>query len=516
MRDISKFHQKLKQQILQKLNENTNSSLIEMLFQTKKTAKQFQLVFEINDWVKISANYPANHPAVQRWMNDRFMQYSETRRIATNIEKDAFNDNAAGRKEKFPSVRMSILGNVIMRAMSSESPCQKRYGMVDADSFPVGANARREMKRALEWLSDDVRKGKTWIDLKKIDSSSILFAYPTKIHDMVPELAGLLGGIEEDANDPDGATFSAIASRVTQTLRGISYSSHNNEVRVFVLSKRPGDARTKVSDSKKHTAEHTIESAENWQTGCCNIPDINIRQFEYGNSVWKSCLIPFPAEVVWCLNTVWRRQGTYPERVHGFSINDALCLLLDEGNEVKNLSNRAIDAIIRNCSQLIVAIGHEAASAKVLKIDKNYAKQALLLTPILGLLLYKINIEKGGYMSSPAYLVGRFLNIVDDLHLKYCQHVRKGSVPHQLVGNALMPAALEEPEKALSMLSQRILPYQAWAKTLSGEGGDVGLIKYFLKEIGDISNQLKEMIIPPRCSDADKAQMLIGYLSKSK
>lgn len=389
--------------------------------------------------------------------------------------------------------------------------------MVDAFSFPIGASVRQEMKGALEWLSDETRKRKTWIDLtKKVDNATILFAYPTQKPETEPELAGLMGGAEEAAADHDGVTFSAIASRATQTLRGISTGGSENEVRIFVLTKRPGDARTKVLVSKRYTANHTIKSAEQWQAGCRNIPNINIRQFEDKTPVWKECLVPFPAEVVWCLNTSWIRQGTYAERVHGFSINDALSLLLDEGNEVQRLSLRAIDAVVRNCTSLLLAIGQENTCFLVFKMNKKYEKQTLLLPSILGLLLYKNGIKKGGFMNSSAYLVGRLLSLVDDLHLKYCQQVRKGSIPPQLVGNALMSTALETPERALSMLSQRIPPYQAWAKTLSGDEKDVGLVKYFLKQIGEVSNQLKEVGLSPTCSDTDKAQMLLGYLARSE
>lgn len=517
------LYQQLNDQLLQKINQNINSSILDMLFQAGNTSKKFQLVFEIRDWTAIGSSYPPNNPNVQRWMNDRMIHFSSENRASGTMNKDAFNGIADGWEEKLPSVRIPKLhGDVILRAMSSESPCQNRYGMIDAFSFPIGASVRQEMKGALEWLSDETRKRKTWVDLtgkaaiKKVDKATVLFAYPTQKPETEPELAGLMGGIEEDVADPDGATFSAIASRVTRTLRGISTGASDNEVRIFVLAKRPGDARTKVIVSKRYTTEHTIKSAEQWQAGCRNIPNIKIRQFEDKTPVWRECSVPFPAEVVWCLNTAWIRKGTYAERVHGFSINDALSLLLDEGNEVKRLSLRAIDAIVRNCAALLLAIGQENTCFLVFKMNKKYEKQALLLPSILGLLLYKNEIEKGGFMNSSAYLVGRLLSLVDDLHLKYCQHVRKGKIPPQLVGNALMSTALETPEKALSMLSQRIPPYQAWAKTLSGDEKDVGLVKFFLEKIGAVSNQLKECQIPSTCSDTDKAQMLLGYLAWSE
>ena len=515
------FYQQLNNQLLQKVNLNINTDILDMLFQTSNTGKKFQIVFEIRDWTAIGSSYPPNNLNVQRWMNDRMIHFSSENRTSGTIDKDAFNESADGWEEKLPSVRMPRLGNVILRAMSSESPCQNRYGLVDAFSFPIGASGRQEMKGSLEWLSAETRKRKTWVDLtgkvaiKKVDKATVLFAYPTQKPETEPELAGLMGGIEEDVPDPDGATFSAIASRVTQTLRGISTGVSDNEVRIFVLAKMD-KARTKVLASRRYTAEHTIKSAEQWQAGCRNIPNIKIRQFENKTPMWKECLVPFPAEVVWCLNTAWIRQGTYAERVHGFSINDALSLLLDEGNEVKRLSLRAIDAIVRNCASLFLAIGQENTCFLVFKMNKKYEKQALLLPSILGLLLYKNGIEKGGFMNSSAYLVGRLLSLVDDLHLKYCQHVRKGSIPPQLVGNALMPTALEAPERALSMLSQRIPPYQAWAKTLSDSEQDVGLVKYFLKQIGEVSSQLKEAGLSPTCSDTDKAQMLLGYLSRSE
>ncbi len=514
--EVKAFHEQMKHQLLEQRSRNINSNSIDILFQTSKTAKKVQVIFEISDWAVMGASYPPNHPNIQRWMNDRMIHFSSENRSTGTIDKDAFNGSSDGWEEKLPSVRVPILGNVSLRAMNSESPCQRRYGMVDALSFPIGSSVRQEMKGSLEWLSDETRKRKTWIDLtRQAENATILFAYPTQKPETVPELASLMGGIENAAADPDGSTFSAIAARVTGTLKGIARERPDVEVSIFVLAKMD-KARTKVLVSKRYTAKHTIKSAEQWQAGCRNIPNIKIRQFEDKMPAWRKCLVPFPAEVFWCLNTVWRSQGTYAERIHGFSVNDALSLLLDDGNEVIRLSLRAIDSIVRHCASLLMAIKQKNASGKVFKMNKKYEKQALLLPSILGLLLYKNGIEKGGFMNSPAYLVGRFLSLADDLHLKYCQHVRKGSIPPQLVGNALMPTALETPEKALSMLSQRILPYQAWAKTLSGDEKDVGLVKSFLGKIGAVTSQINESQIPHMCSDTDKAQMLLGYLARSE
>ena len=286
--EVKAFHEQIKHQLLQQRSRTINSNLIDILFQTSKTAKKVQVIFEISDWAVMGASYPPNHPNIQRWMNDRMIHFSSENRSIGTIDKDAFNRSSDGWEEKLPSVRVPILGNVFLRAMSSESPCQRRYGMVDAFSFPIGSSVRQEMKGSLEWLSDETRKNKTWIDLtRQVENATILFAYPTKKTETVPELAGLMGGIENAAADPDGSTFSAIASRVTQTLRGISTGASDNEIRIFVLSKRPGDARTKVIVSRRYKAEHTIESAEQWQAGCRNIPNIKIRQFEDKTPAWK-------------------------------------------------------------------------------------------------------------------------------------------------------------------------------------------------------------------------------------
>lgn len=163
----------------------------------------------------------------------------------------------------------------------------------------------------------------------------------------------------------------------------------------------------------------------------------------------------------------------------------------------------------------MLALGQAQQQGLVHPMGKKYGKQALLLPSIFGLLLAKLGRLKGDYMKGPPFLVGRLLSLVDQLHLQYCQGVRKGQVPPQLAGNALMTTAMETPERALTLLWQRIKPYYSWAQTVQG-GDEVRLAKYLLGEFGKVSAAITGVEIPPKCSDAQKVEMLLGYLSRSE
>lgn len=479
----------------------------------------FQIVFEIRDWT----HFPANHQNVQRWMNSKLLSTDSERAIS---ELDAFGCNAAGKDSKYPKVGFkNALGNVILRAMSHENPCQYRYGMINYDSFPAGEEARKGITSALEWLGDEKHKGKTWCDLsRRMGKAMLLFAYPSAIPQDLPDLAGMMGDIEDDTTETNHERFAALAEKVTVAMQGRTREAVEPDIHVFVLAKRKGDARTKVVASSRYTAEHVIRSAQKWQDGSRNLPIIVVRSFGKNKGdkvVLNNPLTPFPAEVVWCLNTVWmagrdkrsERCGRAKE-AYGFDINDALCLLLGDGEELRQVATRAMGTLIRNSSSLLLPLGQASAQGRVYPTEK-FTKQTLLLPSIFGLLLHKLGYTKGEIMTSPAFLVGRLLSLADSLHLEYCKNVRNNSIPPQLVGNALMATALEAPEKALSMLSQRILPYQAWARTVKG-GEEVNLAKFFLKHLGEVSEQLKEVSLPQRSSDTDKAQMLLGYLARAK
>ena len=456
-----------------------------LFFHSGKAPKKSAIVLELVDQSQFL--YPANHLVVQNWVSHRLLAMETVRkeRQSPTVLTDAFAVEDGFTNESFPEVKMPVLGNVKLRAMSSESPCQRRYGTAEAKSFQVSQSARQTMKNALEWITRNERRGKTWCDVSSLGgTAAMLITYPSDLPAETPELAGLFVG-ERGHSDPEGSRFEACARRVAETLKGQPASSRNAELRVFVLTK-PDGFRTKVLHSSRYTVQHLLNSADQWQELCRSSPPVMIRQFaskKGGKPVWQAPLTPYPAEVVWCLNTVWQRMGTHAETAFDLQVADSLSLLLEEGPALQTVTMRAVQAIISNSLSLLLALGQAAHQGKVHPMGKVYGKQALLLPQILGLLLGKFDHKKGTYMKNPPFLIGRLLSLADQLHVQYCHEVRKGQVPPQLVGNALMTSAMEAPEKALALLWQRIKPYQAWAQTVQG-GDEVRLSKYFLGEMG--------------------------------
>lgn len=146
-------------------------------------------------------------------------------------------------------------------------------------------------------------------------------------------------------------------------------------------------------------------------------------------------------------------------------------------------------------------------------------KKAKDMLALMGLFLYREHIGKDQYMKNLPYLYGQLLKAADELHALYCNVVRNGEMPPQLVGSTLFQSAAEAPIRTLNILSQRIMPYYAWANSYRFQG---------MKEAGKESwragwlyriceqtmNKLQNSWAPQtRFSDEEKAQLFIGYLA---
>jgi hypothetical protein len=156
----------------------------------------------------------------------------------------------------------------------------------------------------------------------------------------------------------------------------------------------------------------------------------------------------------------------------------------------------------------------------------------LTVVALYGILLHSLGRNKENYMEGRDYLVGQFLQCADELHLLYCEHVRNGSVPPQLIGNAALPMALENPAKALEVLCARVPVYVAWLTqraTVKIRDADDGTLRTFAemnemeksavrakslrRRLGELSAELKGKLDAP-VSLPGRAELLLGYLAR--
>lgn len=452
-------------------------------------------------WTK----YPVVHKNMMAWINDCLMNQIATIPVGTTI--DAFAQDGVGDDDKLPEVKLPILGGVKLRAMNKESPCQYRYGTIDAASFPVGQESRRRIKGALEWLGDPEREGLTW---GRADGKELVFAYPSVIPPIPLKIAGCLGASKTDDHT---ARFEEYAKDVITGLQGMTIPMKEIDLQIFSLRKMD-KARTKVVFHRNYTAQRLVDAAAEWQAGCQNIPNIGwyVWGEEKGKKVECQPDTPFPLQIAKCLNQVWKFDGSTNNTILKISSSIGIELLLDEQVSARQIPYLLTTAL-QNGKALLAAMGNMINKREVIDIKNEIDRQKQWLPAIVGLLLYKLGIRKESYMNNAPYLVGNLLKISDDLHALYCKEVRANKLPPQLLGNALMVAALDSPVQALAQLSLRIVPYLGWAKTNNTESA--GLSRYFLKGFSEIEEKLKDHNLPKRLNDADRAQLLLGYIAKN-
>ncbi|HQB35692.1 MAG TPA: hypothetical protein PLY11_13215 [Syntrophorhabdus sp.] len=458
---------------------------------------------DVPDWDE----YPVAHEKTIEYINSCLLNTAIATTLGTEKgQKDAFGCVSDSHKDKLPGVKLPFIGGVKLRAMSSEIPCQNRYGTIDAESFLIGAESRKRVKSALEWLSSDDREGETW---GRADGKELIFAYPAVLPRVPLKLAACLGARRSDDTE---ARFENYAKDVVDCLKGLAPSLKEIELRVFSLRKMD-TARTKVVFHRSYSAQRLAEAAREWQQGCANTPVIRMKSWglKKGKIIHAEPETPFPLQIAECLNRVWRLDGTSKCEVKSIPKSAGIELLLDKSANLRQVPH-LLNIALQNGKGLFLSLGNSLHSNDILRID-GMNKHKQLMPAILALLLWKLGIGKENYMSNPPYLIGRILKLADDLHALYCKEVRKNSLPPQLLGNALMVAALDSPIQALAQLALRIAPYLSWARVNSTESA--GLSRYILKEFGLIEDQLRNVTLPKRLDDSAKAQLLLGYISGS-
>ena len=406
---------------------------------------------------------------------------------------DAFGFPFATLEEPMPNVKLAGGFDVTLRTMFREQHCQSRYGKIENASYPISAKMRKTLQASLSWIGDKDRKNITWINIAK---NEILFVYPTFIPERNTSFVQMF-------QCPSGSTvtFEKQAKQFIQELKNIKDTktdSRANQIHIFILRKID-HARTKVVYTRQTNPNELETYSEFWSLGCKNLPN-----FPFG--IPKTL---YPLDVPNILNCFWKQNGEpATDKFKPIPKYHGLELLMD--------SNLPVTSDLHMISEkaLILAphIGNLCAHSDLNHPQLEKYKELLALT---GLLLYRKGIRKDDYMNNLPYLYGQLLKAADELHAYYCKVMRKGNYPPQLVGSSLFQSAAESPLRTLNLLSQRIIPYYAWAKSYRLKDDEYSRYVGWIYNICEnIMVKLQENWSPQtRFHDEEKAQLFIGYLS---
>jgi hypothetical protein len=400
--------------------------------------------------------------------------------------------------EKLPSPNLPVLGPTFLMAMNPDTPCQTRYRRIGTDVFPVGKTTADDLNAALVHLTAADREGKNW---KRIPGNNrkkfhLLVVYLESSPLLEARIAEMFTGSEKSDR-----LYSAICEEVCTALEGRK-AGDSDLLHVFTLNKiDPGRVQVELSDA--FTASQAIRGSAEWALGARNRPLLPMKD---------DGTVPSPYDVMRCLQMQWERSGKRYAHAPGCRLAEVFDLLVADRPAAGVSARALLEMTIRRTSELLIAIGHAARRGAWKNISREAGEFPVIAASLLGITLRKLGQRKENYMQEPAFLIGRFLSLADTLHAEYCKVVRKDDMPPQLLGNALIPTAIQDPNKGLARMRQRLCVYQAWARGKKG----TGLARWACGEMGKIATEVAGKLPGLRFSDEQQAQLLLGYLARTE
>jgi hypothetical protein len=409
---------------------------------------------------------------------------------------------------------LRVIGNTYLFAVNEQTPCQARYTRTSTEAFPAGRTEANGVQDALLWITDNDRQDKTWCPVpgSADRKSDLLVAYVAEKPDLGLNKARLLGGVS--TAKLSGSGFAETAAPIIKAFKTEHVLRATDTVRFFVLRQAdPGRKQVVVQRSPK--VSEIVRAADAWQDAAKNVPSMTVfipgKKGEKGAP--RSPWCPFPADLVKLTQRQWLRNGVdYSSRVSGMPLGSIYDIFLDTEGAKADEVRILLSTVLRRTKPLLTGFGGAMHASDLRDYDSEARFSVLLAVSTIGICLHKLGIPKEDFMKGPLFLIGRFLSLVDTLHLEYCINVRNGSVPPQLLGNANLNLALGNPTAALAMLSQRLGVYQAWTKKEQGE--KMKLARWAVGEMGRVTSALAEQGLPAATNDEGKAEILLGYLAQ--
>jgi hypothetical protein len=432
-------------------------------------------------------------------------------------------------RKRFPEPQLGTLGETKLFSKNKDAACEFRYLKNPADwgdaskSFPIGEGIANEIASGLRELTDSRLKGKTWRMVangrwegkgrNKREKKDLLVVYCEGQPVISEEAADLFGSDEREKREQ----FANDAQALCRALDGIMKHRPQSRLHLLLIGKADKEKK-QILLHMTPTAKEIVSAVERWvrEVGE-NLPELvmYLPPKEKGqNPIQIQPLPTHPDRVVRLLSSKWVRGGLEEVKLQGPSLRQVLDVMFLTPGKWQQETNNLLNLTINRVGQLLVGVAAAFNSRdreKLNKFQSDGREAALRGVALLGILLAALDRKKEVYMDDTAFQLGRLLSLADALHREYCLHVRKGSIPSQLLGNALMAAAADNPEEAVDRLRERLSIYQAWATKVSGE--EYRLVKWLMGQIGEICAVIRRPL--PKATDQTfRAELFLGYLAR--
>lgn len=433
-------------------------------------------------------------------------------------------------KRRFPEPNLGPLGETKLFSKNKDTPCEFRYIKTAEDrkdaskSFPVSQRIAADVADGLTAITSRDMKGKTWRMVangkwegsgrNKREKKDLLLVYCEGQPIISDEAADTFGSDENEKRDQ----FENDAKALCRALDGIIKHRPQSRLQLLLIGKADKEKK-QILMHMTIAPQKMLDAAERWQQGVRkNLPTVTLPfppEKKGQKAIEGQPLPPYPDRVVRLLSSKWVRGGTDERKLDGPALRQVLDMMLHSPGKWEGAAQSLLRLTIQRIGPLLVGVAaafHSGEKERIEKFKPPARETALRAVALLGILLDALGREKGVYMNETAFQLGRLLSMADTLHREYCVHVRKGSIPPQLIGNALMPAAADNPEDAIDRLRERLNIYQAWATKISGE--EYRLAKWAVGQMGETCHAIKRPL-PTKTDQTFRAELFLGYMARS-
>lgn len=439
----------------------------------------------------------------------------------------------------FPRPNLPVLGLTYLMSMNKDAPCHQRYGRISSEIFPIGEGTAQKLSDSILWITEGQRRRKTWkpvpsegwvtVGGKKVEQQDLLLCYLDGNPASDEAFAELFSGDDDES----ASAYETLTGDLVERLEDLEKVRGSNRIRTIILRKI-SKGQVQVQNAQQYQLKDVRSGLERWTAACKNAIDYSLKiqptkKGERALDVQPGVLKP--VEFVRVSKKEWRRHGAEEAKVSGLRLSQVHDLMYGPDNSVEREASHILSLLVPRC-ELLLRRRAEIDNLMRETGDEMPASDrwdAIRSISVLSVLLFLTARKKECFMNDPAFLLGQLLGLSDQLHKHYCTSVRNDPkektkyYPPQFVGAATYGIVAQRPTRGLSLLSERLRVYLSWAHTrpvgaASEEAEDksswpISGARSVLKKYSAVAEELAGRLPDRALNDAEKAEMLLGYLA---